>query len=333
MNQLYLKVLRPALLTLSTCVLVALTASKTVFSQQTPAKAAASPSSQLQNAKPLVFNVTVTNKKGHYVTGLERSHFTILDDKLPQDITHFAAQDEPVSIGILLDVSGSMFDRNTKDLMMTLFNESLAHFVEQSNRGNEYFLAGFNERPQLLMDWTSKVVDLNATLRKIGAVGPKGRSTALYDTCYLGIEKVAASRHPKRALLLISDGQDNNSNYSFKELRRLLGESDVLLYVVGILGPVARYSILGTHGISVLEELARVSGGISFFPEKSFQVRDAFNLIATELRHQYSIGFNPVSYRGDSDWHPIKIRLAIPSDAPRELRHLSVRSREGYFRR
>jgi Ca-activated chloride channel family protein len=331
MNNPHRKAFRHALLTLLTCVLFALGASKTALCQQTTAKPADSPASQLQNAKPLVFTVTVTNKKGDYVTGLERSHFTLLDDKMPRDITYFKAQDEPLSIGILLDVSRSMFMSSNRKLTKAFFNESLARFVHQGNGSNEYFLVAFNERPQLLTEWTSKADDLNAALHKVGSVEQKGNRTALYDACYLGIEKIAGSRHPKRALVLISDGQDNNSHYTMRELQRALAESDVTLYVVGISGLDERNTTVGMAGMGILDELAKSSGGVSFFPSKPSQVRQFFDFIAAELRQQYSVGFNPANYPGDREWHHVKIKLAIPSDAPREFRHLSARSREGYY--
>ena len=317
------------LFTLLACALILLVAQGTVICQQ-PTAQPAQPSSQIQDAKPLVFTVTVTNKKGNYVVGLDKNNFVVLDNKTSEEITYFKAHDEPVSVGIILDVSSSMFGQSKRDLMETLFNESLTRFVQQSNGANEYFLVGFNERPQLLMKWTSKVDDLNAALRQVGSMGPKGHRTALYDACYLGIEKLAGSRHPKRALLLITDGEDNNSHYTFKELRKFLEESDVLLYVIAINSILNKNSSLGMWA-GILEELAQVSGGSSFFPEKARDLRNVFELITTELRNQYSIGFNPANYPGDGTWHRVKITLAIPMGSPPDLRHLLLRSREGYF--
>src|SRR5947208_2280802 len=111
--------------------------------------------------------------------------------------------------------------------------------------------------------------------------------TALYEACYLGVERVPRGTHPKRALLLISDGQDNNSRYTFNELRRVLKESDVVLYAIGILSNGDVGSGLGAEGQAILDELAAVSGGKAFYPRSAPEMDDIFEQIALELRHQY----------------------------------------------
>jgi Ca-activated chloride channel family protein len=151
--------------------------------------------------------------------------------------------------------------------------------------------------------------------------------TALYDACYLGVEKVQRGSHPKRALLLISDGQDNNSRYTFSELRRLLKESDVTLYGVGILSGSDAGSSMGMDGQGILDELASVSGGKAFFPRSAAEMDDIFEQIALELRHQYSIGYKPTNFNNDGRWHKIKVKVTPPRGLPK----LFVRSKEGYY--
>lgn len=286
---------------------------------------------QREDAGAVVFNVTVTNNRGDYVSGLDKSKFVVLDDKTPQEITYFRGSDDPVSVGIILDVSRSMFDPAMRDLMKALFNEAILRFVQQSNSANEYFLIGFNERPQLMVDWTRDIKEINAALAKIGSVGPQGHRTAFYDAFYLGGEKLAHSKYPKRAMILISDGQDNASHYTLKDLRQLMKESSMLVYAVGISSSMNWNSLLGLQGRNILDELSVGSGAGSFYPVKAAQVRDAFDLIATELRQQYAIGFKPASYPADREWHRVKIKLNTAADASPELRHLLVRSREGYY--
>src|SRR3989440_9588651 len=126
--------------------------------------------------------------------------------------------------------------------------EALSHFIQTSHDNDEYFLIAFNSRAQLLLD---KTRDGNAVLYKLTFVETRN-NTALYDACYLGVEKVQRGSHPKRALLLISDGQDNNSRYTFSELRRLLKESDVVLYGIGILSGSDSGSSLGMEGQGIL---------------------------------------------------------------------------------
>lgn len=307
--------------------LVILTVSKTAFCQQTATVSAQTPQA---GSEPIVLTVTVMNKSGGYVMGLDKTKFAIFDDKQPEDITYFKGPDEPVSVGIIFDASGSMSDPTKRDLLKTLYREALSRFIQQSNEANIYFLIGFNERPQLLLDWRRGTDAINPVPAKLSAINLQG-NTAFYDACYLGIEKLARSTHRKRAIILIGDGQDNESHYTFRELHRRLRESGVLLYAVAISSALEMNSPLGLQGQSILDELAITSGGMLFLPEKSSHVRNVFDRIAAELRHQYSIGFIPAASMQDSEWRRVKIKLNIPPGAPRELQNLIVRSREGYY--
>ena len=270
------------------------------------------------NTDLITLTVTVTDTYGRYVSGLSQKAFTILDEKQPQEITFFSDDDSPVSVGVIFDVSGSMSGDKIKNA-----REALSKFIQTSHNSDEYFLIAFNSRAQLLLD---KTRDGNAVLDKLTFVQTKN-NTALYDACYLGVEKVQRGLHPKRALLLISDGQDNNSRYTFNELRRLLKESDVVLYAVGILGGSDPGSPLGMEGQGILDELANVSGGKAFFPRSPVEMDDIFEQIALELRHQYSIGYKPNNFSNDGKWRKIKVKVTPPRGLPR----LFVRSKEGYY--
>jgi Ca-activated chloride channel homolog len=270
------------------------------------------------NTDLITFTVTVTDTYGRYVSGLGKNAFTVLDEKRPQEITFFSDDDSPVSVGVIFDLSGSMGGDKVKRA-----RDALAKFIQTSHNSDEYFLIAFNSRAQLLLD---KTRDGNAVLDKLTFVQTKN-NTALYDACYLGVEKVQRGTHPKRALLLISDGQDNNSRYTFNELRRLLKESDVVLYGIGILSGNDAGSTLGMEGQGILDELASVSGGKAFFPRSSAEMDDIFEQIALELRHQYSIGYKPDNFSNDGRWHKIKVKVTPPRGLPR----LFVRSKEGYY--
>jgi Ca-activated chloride channel family protein len=272
----------------------------------------------ITNTDLITFTVTVTDIYGRFVSGLSRTAFAIFDDKQQQEITYFSDDDSPVSVGVLFDVSGSMSGDKVRRA-----RDALAHFIQTSHDRDEYFLIGFNSRAQLLMDRTR---DGNAVLDKLTFVQTKN-NTALYDACYLGVERVQRGTHAKRALLLISDGQDNNSRYTFNELRRALKESDVVLYAIGILGGSDVGSTLGMEGQSILDELAGVSGGKAFYPRGPAEMDDIFEQIALELRHQYSIGYRPANFANDGKWHKIKVKVNPPRGLPR----LFVRSKEGYY--
>jgi Ca-activated chloride channel family protein len=272
----------------------------------------------ITNTDLITVTVTVTDTYGRYVSGLGKGAFTILDEKKPQEITYFSDDDSPVSVGVIFDVSGSMGGDKIKRA-----RDALSKFIQTSHNMDEYFLIAFNSRAQLLLD---KTRDGNQVLDKLTFVQTRN-NTALYDACYLGVEKVQRGAHPKRALLLISDGQDNNSRYTFGELRRLLKESDVTLYGIGILSGSDAGSSMGMEGQGILDELASVSGGKAFFPRSNAEMDDIFEQIALELRHQYSIGYKPLNFTNDGRWHKIKVRVTPPRGLPR----LFVRSKEGYY--
>ena len=298
--------------------------------QATPPKTEASPAGSqkspgdfgqgpvITNTDLITGTVTVTDTYGRYVSGLGKGAFTILDEKKPQEITYFSDDDSPVSVGVIFDVSGSMGGDKIKRA-----RDALSKFIQTSHNMDEYFLIAFKSRAQLLLD---KTRDGNQVLDKLTFVQTRN-NTALYDACYLGVEKVQRGAHPKRALLLISDGQDNNSRYTFGELRRLLKESDVTLYGIGILSGSDAGSSMGMEGQGILDELASVSGGKAFFPRSNAEMDDIFEQIALELRHQYSIGYKPVNFTNDGRWHKIKVKVTPPRGLPR----LFVRSKEGYY--
>src|SRR5260370_39587324 len=272
----------------------------------------------ISNTALITFTETVSDLYGRFVSGLGKNAFTIFDDKKQQEITNFSDDDSPVSVGVLFDVSGSMSGDKVKRA-----RTALSHFIQTSHDRDEYFLIAFNSRAQLLLDKTG---DGNAVLDKLMFVQTRN-NTAPDDACYLGVEKVQRGAHPKRALLLISDGQDNDSRYTFSEVRRLLKESDVVLYSIGILSGSDAGSSLGMDGQGILDELSHVSGGKAFFPRTNAEMDDIFEQIALELRHQYSIGYKPTNFSKDGRWHHIKVKITPPRGLPR----LFVRSKEGYY--
>ncbi|MCC6327378.1 MAG: VWA domain-containing protein [Acidobacteria bacterium] len=262
--------------------------------------------------------LTVTDLYGRYVSGLTKKAFSIVDNDQEQEITYFSDADAPVSVGVLFDVSGSM----SGDKIAKARN-ALKRFIATSHPSDEYFLIAFNSRAQLLLDRTR---DGDALLQKLTLVEPR-QNTALYDAVYLGLERVTRGSHQKRALLIISDGQDNASRYNFGEVRRLMKESDVVTYAVGIISAGDMGSQLGMQGQAFLDELTSVTGGKSFYPTSDVEMDEIFERIALELRHQYSIGYTPSDFQPDGKWRKVKVKVKPPRGLPR----LTVRGREGYY--
>ena len=292
------------------------------------------------NTDLVSLTVTVTDRDGRYVAGLDKSAFAVYDDKVQQEITFFSDEDAPISVGIVFDTSASMSGEK-----IVRARDAVARFIETSHAGDEYFLIAFDSRARLLLDRTH---DSAAILNKVTFVQPGGQ-TALYDAAYLGVEKLLRGMHERRALIIISDGEDNSSRYSLKELVRQVKESGVLVYTVGILDPLVSADTSETHerwmqrsrtqGFSpvesashqydrmTLEELSIPSGGRAFLAHNATEITDGFEQIALELRHQYSIGYRPANFNSDGKWHRIKIKVNPPAGFP----HLILRTREGYY--
>ena len=259
-------------------------------------------------SKLVSLTVTVSDSLGRFVTGLQKEHFQVFDDGIKQDIALFGDEDAPITLGFIYDVSGSM-----RNLTTQAFQE-LRTFFETSHEDDEYFIIAFNSRPQLVQDFTSSPSEITDRVIFVKAKG----STALYDGVYLGIEKAKQGRHKKKALLIISDGEENNSRYTEKELGNLLKESEVPVYSIGI----------GQTGVgaAVLKSLSAFSGGTMFFPAFDPQRSDIYTRIALMLRHQYVIAFYPTDTSAMVDWHKVKLTI----NAPKGLGRLSLSYKNGY---
>ena len=268
------------------------------------------------NTDLVTFNVSVTDKAGRAVTGLNKNIFNVFDNKKLQEIHFFSDEDTPASISIVFDTSGSMSEKKINQA-----KEALASFINTTHNRDEFFLIDFNSRARLLLDRTR---DSDAILNKFNLVEPQG-NTAVYDAVYLGVEKVMQGSHPKKVVLLISDGEDNNSRYSYRELRRRLRESEVIIYAIGFGG---YYPLKGgLNGRETLKELASTSGGKAFFPKGQVDMDEAFEQIALEIRHLYSVSYYPNNFSADGKWHRVRVKVNFPKGSPL----FSVRSREGYF--
>ena len=278
-------------------------------SQATKLASAQQPDDKIQlKAKLVSLTVTVSDSLGRFVTGLEKRNFQIYDDGVQQEIAHFGDEDAPLTLGIIYDVSGSMGDLTSRSF------QALQKFFDTSHQDDEYFIIAFNNRAQLVQDFTTSPSEI---MSRVVFVKAKG-STALYDGVYLGLEKARQGRHRKKALLIISDGEENSSRYNGRELREMLKESDVPVYGIAI------SQLYG--GMGALQSLSGWSGGMTFSPMDEPQTRDIYTRIALMLRHQYSIGFYPTDAASPVDWH--KVRIVI--SAPRGLGRLSLSYKNGY---
>jgi Ca-activated chloride channel family protein len=301
-------------------ILISLNAVSGLAQQNQEATAQAPPSSSVGGDNSVMLRVTVTDSQRHYVKGLTRANFAVFDGKQEQQIKAFSDSDEPLSVGILFDASSSVKSKRLK-----FVRDALARFFQLSNPSNEYFVVTFNDKIKMLQDWTS---DVESILKSLDTIQPI-ENTRLFDACHIGVAKVLTGQHQRHVLILLSDGQDNDSKRSFAQLRRLLEETDVLLYSVGLLVTDDPGSSLGLEGQAILDELASTTGGVAFFPSKAKETDVIFERIANELHNQYSISFTPTVIDGKR--HKLKLRVTPLPYTPREMQKLTVRSRMTFY--
>ena len=264
-------------------------------------------------------NVTVTDPYSRLVTGPEPDNFRLFEDNIEQEVVNFSSEDVPISIGVILDLSGSMANKLGKA------KQAAIQFFKTANPQDEFFLVGFNERAELLSPFTGNVEDLQGHLLSASA---KGR-TALLDAIYLGLSQMRAAQNGKRALLIISDGGDNNSRYNEKDIKRLVREADTQLYSIGIFDPSEYRSRTPEelNGPSLLSEMTELTGGRAFTAENLNDLPDIAAKIGAELRNQYILGYHPSNKAHDARWRKIKIKLRTPKGLP----PLTAYAKTGYY--
>jgi VWFA-related protein len=260
--------------------------------------------------------VSVTDARNHAVTGLGRDAFRIFDGKAEQRLTSFAIEDAPVSIGIVFDSSGSMRDK------LREAREAVSKFVAGANPEDEFFLTDFSSASRVSVPFTGNPGEVQSRLL---AMGSEGR-TALLDAVCLSLDYMRNATHPRRALLVISDGGDNFSRYSENEILRRVRETDVRIYTVGVYHRGALMLPEGDHGETLMQTMAEESGGRHFAVEKPSELPGIAEEIALELRSQYVLGYQPSEGAGGGKYHRVQVKVSGGRD-------LRANWRRGYFER
>ena len=271
------------------------------------------------NVNMVLVNVTVTDQYDRIVTGLDESNFDVYDNKVHQKIVSFSTEDAPISVGIIFDSSGSMSDKIQKS------KEAALEFFKTSNPQDEFMLINFAERPNLISGFTSKFENLQDRLLFVKS----GGRTALLDAIYLGLSQMKKATSSRKAILVISDGGENHSRYTERDIKQMVKEADVEIYAVGIFEPLASRARTPEEasGPSLLSDLASISGGRMFSVEDADELPDIAEKISIELRNQYVIGYKPSNLIRDGRWRRIRVKL----DPPKGLPPLQVYARTGYY--
>ena len=252
--------------------------------------------------------VTVTDPLNRFVTGLEKEHFKVQEDNVDQAISHFASEDAPLSVGVVFDTSRSMGSKLAKS------RQAVAQFCKTANPADEFFLVQFNSRPELTVSFTTDVEEIQS---RITFTESKG-STALLDAVYLALNEMKKARNPRKAILVISDGGDNNSRYSEGEIKNLVREADTQVYGIGI---YEDYGARGrtpeeANGPGLLSDLAEQTGGRAYAVGNLNDLPDIAAKVGIELRNQYMLGYSSTNQGRDGKYRRVKIKLVQPRGLP-----------------
>jgi VWFA-related protein len=252
--------------------------------------------------------VTVTDPLNRFVTGLEKEYFKVFEDKKQQQITQFSSDDAPLSVGLLFDCSGSMGPK------LKSSREAVAQFFKTANPEDEAFLVQFHDTADLVQGFTNHLEEIQNHLQFTNSKG----MTALLDAMYLGIHEMKKAKNPRKALLIISDGGDNNSRYTESEIRNLVKEGDVQIYAIGIYEPMGSRARTPeeSNGPSLLTEFADQTGGRQYQVENLSELPDIAAKIGMELRNQYLLGYSPQNQERDGKYRHVEVKLVQPHGMP-----------------
>jgi Ca-activated chloride channel family protein len=269
------------------------------------------------NVDLVLVPVVVTDHSGTTIAGLPASSFSALENNTPRPIVSLTSEDLPASIGIIVDLSGSMSGK------AGMAARAMRAFFGTSNPEDEALLLTVSSLPGTLSGFTK---DFGSLSTAILAARPRG-ATALIDTVYLGLRQMRAAHCRRKALLIISDGMDNHSRYSEQELMRIADETDVAIFTIGIIQvpPARKLIALGPerNGLAFLDRLAARTGGLSFTLGSYADPSPVAEKIGRAIRDQYLIGFRPSADGSPGQWHAIQVKVSVPQ--------VRVSSRPGFY--
>jgi len=261
--------------------------------------------------------VSITDELHRPVIGLDQDNFQLFEGKKSQQIKHFSSEDTPISIGILVDTSGSM------SYKLERAREAVRQFCEAANPQDEFFMITFADSPRLATDFTTRPEEVENDLLTAQSKG----HTSLLDAIYMGVRKMRQAQYARRALLILSDGGDNHSRYTERDVKAAIKEADVTIYAVGT---YERY--FGTQeellGPDLLRSLTEPTGGQAFTLLNLKELPAVTRVIGDQLRHQYMLAYQPQAAQHDGKWHKISVKLRLPKKLNFLLR---VDARAGYY--
>ena len=251
--------------------------------------------------------VSVTDPLDHPLMGLKKADFRLFEENAEQEILSFSSEEGPVSLGIVFDTSGSMRNRIDKSIA------GIRQFLDTTLPGDEFLLVRFSDVPQLVTGFTTQPEDID---RELNIAEPQGW-TALRDAMYLAVQQMKRAKNSRRALLVLTDGGDNNSRYTESEVRNLIVESDVRVYVIGI-----------SERPRFLQRITDETGGRAFWVRKVDELPDAVERLSTEFRSHYLLGYRSTNPENDGKYRKVKVQVNPRPDIAEQMR---VFWRRGYY--
>ena len=265
----------------------------------------------------VVLHTTVLDDRGRFADGLRQDNFRVFEDKVEQKLSVFKREDIPVSMGLVIDNSGSMRDKRPR------VNAAAITLVENSNPQDEAFVVNFNDDFYLDLDkdFTNSIPELKEALERIDSRG----STALYDAIIGSLDHVKKGAKDKKVLLVVTDGEDNTSHNSLEKTVREIQKTDTVIYTIGLLSEESKKS--AKRAKRALEQIAQASGGMSYFPENVADVHNICEQVAHDIRNQYTLAYYPTNTKRDGTFRAVQVEV-VP---PRGRGKLVARTRNGYY--
>jgi len=269
------------------------------------------------NVNLVVLHTTVLDDRQRFADGLKSENFRVYEDKVEQKLSVFRREDVPVSMGLVIDNSGSMRDKRPR------VNEAAITLVQASNPQDEAFVVNFNDDFYLDLDkdFTNSIADLKEALERIDARG----STALYDAIIGSLDHLKKASKDKHVLLIVTDGEDNSSHYTLERTVRDIQKTDTVIYTIGLLSQESKKNAKKAR--RALEEIAKASGGVAYFPENVEDVHTICEQVAHDIRNQYTLAYYPTNSRRDGTFRTVTVEV-VP---PRGRGKLVARTRNGYY--
>ena len=263
--------------------------------------------------------VTVTDARHRFVLGLEQKNFHVLEDGTEQQIKQFSGEDAPLSVGFVVDISGSIGSK------IDLCRQAVVQFLKTMNLNDEAFLVTFADHAQVIAPLSR---DTGKMANQLLAV-PTGGLTALFDGVFAGLHEMEKALNPRKTLVVISDGGDNNSAFSAKEVLQKALEAGVQIYAMGVFEPVGPFglSLEEQRGPHLLSNISEQTGGRAFAASRLDQLPEVASRIAVELRNQYMLAYSPANQAKDGTYRKLEVKLSQPDG----MSGLVARWRLGYY--